>query len=123
MLAIERKKTDKVDFVKPLEQYIRNQYSAQVAQDHQEAINYLQQLREDVRNSTDKNDVVKDLMFRYYGLVLSLETRFPITENHVCFVLQHILYQQLKLFVESDTYAQHLERRTLCYTGYSLHTN
>lgn len=83
MLSVERKRTDKVDLYKPLEQFIRNQYSADALQDHQEALNQVQQLREDVRNLQDKNDVTRDLLFKYYGIVSSIEKRFPISENHV----------------------------------------
>jgi hypothetical protein len=64
MLAVDRKKTDKVDLVKPIQQYVRNQYSAQAVSDHTEAFNYLQQLREDTRNLQDKNDATKDLLVR-----------------------------------------------------------
>lgn len=64
MLAVDRKKTDKVDLVKPIQQYVRNQYSAQAVSDHTEAFNYLQQLREDTRNLQDKNDATKELLVR-----------------------------------------------------------
>jgi hypothetical protein len=83
MLSVDRKKTDKVDWVKPLQQFIRNSYSAQIAQDYQEALNGLQQLREDVRNVQDRNDAAKDLLLRYFTQLLSLENRFPIGENNV----------------------------------------
>lgn len=64
MLSAERKKTEKIDYVKPLQTYIRNHYTSEAAQEHQEAINNLQQLREDVRNIADKNEVVKDLLLK-----------------------------------------------------------
>lgn len=83
MLSLERKKSDKVDLFKPLQQFIRNQYSQDAAQDHEDALNQLQQMREDVRNIQDKNDATRDLILRYYALVCSMEQRFPISENHV----------------------------------------
>jgi hypothetical protein len=67
MLAVERKKTDKLDLGKPLQQYVRNQYSAQAAQDLEEAFNNVQQLREDMRNIQDKNDATRDLLYRFVG--------------------------------------------------------
>eukprot|EP01119_Soliformovum_irregulare_P009995 TRINITY_DN2416_c0_g1_i1.p1 TRINITY_DN2416_c0_g1~~TRINITY_DN2416_c0_g1_i1.p1 ORF type:complete len:831 (-),score=256.75 TRINITY_DN2416_c0_g1_i1:39-2456(-) len=83
MLPLERRKTEKVDIAKPLEAFIKNQYSAQAAQDHLEALNNFQQMREDVRNIQDRNDATKDLLYRYYGTLQSVELRFPIGENHV----------------------------------------
>eukprot|EP01114_Cavostelium_apophysatum_P013019 TRINITY_DN3067_c0_g1_i3.p1 TRINITY_DN3067_c0_g1~~TRINITY_DN3067_c0_g1_i3.p1 ORF type:complete len:562 (-),score=185.11 TRINITY_DN3067_c0_g1_i3:92-1777(-) len=83
MLSVERKKTDKVDLVRPLQDYIRNHYSGDAAQDHLEALNNLQQLREDVRNIQDKNEATRDLLLKYYGLLLSVESRFPISETNI----------------------------------------
>jgi len=83
MLSAERKKTDKLELVKPLQTYIRNHYTSEAAQEHQEALNNLQQMREDVRNLQEKNEQVKDILLKYYSWVTSLELRFPITENNV----------------------------------------
>lgn len=85
MLSFERKKTDKVEIFKPLYDYIRNQYGAEAAADHQEALNNVQQLREDVRNIQDKTETARDILLRYYGLLNSIEMRFPISENHVLY--------------------------------------
>jgi len=83
MLALDRKKTEKVEIGKPLEQYIRSHYTADDLQDYQEAINNVQKLREDFRNISDKNEATRELATRYYATVLSLEQRFPIQENQV----------------------------------------
>jgi BRO1-like domain len=65
MLSVERKKTEKVDLIKPLSTYIKTQYSEKVGNDHTEVLNNLQQLREDVRNSQDKSDAIKELLLKY----------------------------------------------------------
>jgi len=64
MLSVERRKTEKVDLLKPLQDYIRNHYNADAVQDHQEALQNLQQLREDVRNIQDKNEATRDLILK-----------------------------------------------------------
>ncbi|GAM29306.1 hypothetical protein SAMD00019534_124820 [Acytostelium subglobosum LB1] len=83
MLSIERKRTDKVDFVKPLTKYIKDHFSKEEASNHESQLNALQQLREDVRNLQDKTDTSKDLLWRYYSILQSLELRFPISESNV----------------------------------------
>eukprot|EP01117_Protostelium_nocturnum_P017320 TRINITY_DN7038_c0_g1_i1.p1 TRINITY_DN7038_c0_g1~~TRINITY_DN7038_c0_g1_i1.p1 ORF type:complete len:805 (+),score=310.62 TRINITY_DN7038_c0_g1_i1:178-2592(+) len=83
MLSIDRKKSDKVDWVKPLEAFISSQYSAEGLQDHREAVQSLQQWREDVRNIQDKSDSAKEILFRYYAVLTSVESRFPIHENNI----------------------------------------
>lgn len=65
MLTIEKKRTDKVDWVKPLQKYISTQYTEESAKEHTEALNALQQMREDCRNSVDKSDAVKDMWYKY----------------------------------------------------------
>jgi hypothetical protein len=64
MLALDRKKTEKVEIGKPLEQYIRSHYTADDLQDYQEAINNVQKLREDFRNISDKNEATRELATR-----------------------------------------------------------
>jgi BRO1-like domain len=64
MLTIEKKKTDKIDWLKPLQKYISTQYTDQSANEHAEALNNLQSLREDCRNANDKSDAVKDIWLR-----------------------------------------------------------
>lgn len=65
MLTIEKKRTDKVDWIKPLQKYISTQYNEQSANEHSEALNALNSLREDCRNAQDKSDAVKDIWLRY----------------------------------------------------------
>ncbi|GAM20512.1 hypothetical protein SAMD00019534_036870, partial [Acytostelium subglobosum LB1] len=83
MLAVDRKKSDKVDLAKPLVKYIQDHFGRQESDDHEQPLNNLQQLREDVRNIQDKTDTSKELLWKYYSLLQSLELRFPISENNV----------------------------------------
>jgi len=85
MLNVERKKTDKIDWVKPLETYITAQYAHErdCLHDHKDAIANLQQLREDVRNIQDKSETARELLHRYHAILTSVETRFPVHENNI----------------------------------------
>ncbi|EFA77580.1 ALG-2 interacting protein X [Heterostelium album PN500] len=83
MLSVERKRTEKVDLIKPLTKYIKEQFSKEEAAAHELQIASLQQQREDVRNLQDKTDTSKDLIWRYYSVLQSLELRFPISESNV----------------------------------------
>eukprot|EP01105_Mastigella_eilhardi_P021503 TRINITY_DN520_c0_g1_i1.p1 TRINITY_DN520_c0_g1~~TRINITY_DN520_c0_g1_i1.p1 ORF type:complete len:663 (-),score=163.95 TRINITY_DN520_c0_g1_i1:994-2937(-) len=87
LLAVERRRTDKVDWAKLLQKYIRSTYDENALRAHQQAVTQLHQLREDVRNVQDKNDTTKDLFLRYHALLGAVEMRFPISENdiHICF--------------------------------------
>ncbi|EGG16375.1 ALG-2 interacting protein X [Cavenderia fasciculata] len=83
MLSVDRKRTEKVDVIKPLTKYIKEQFSKEEAADHEQQINTLSSLREDVRNLQDKTETSKEMIWKYYSILQSLEMRFPISENNV----------------------------------------
>eukprot|EP01132_Coremiostelium_polycephalum_P004270 gene4270-5343_t len=83
MLSIERKRTEKVDLIKPLKKYIKDQFGSEEANNHDSQIHALNQLRDDIRNLQDKTDTSKDMIWRYYSTLSSLEIRFPISESNV----------------------------------------
>jgi hypothetical protein len=64
MLSIEKKKTDKVDLMSPIQQFLRNQYSAQTLADHQQTLQELQTLRDTVTTSTEKSEALRDMLYR-----------------------------------------------------------
>jgi len=63
-LHVERKRTDKIDLVKPLTKFIKNNYGDQDYKNNKDALDVVQQLREDVRKIQDRSDTSKDLVFR-----------------------------------------------------------
>ncbi|KAK5577567.1 hypothetical protein RB653_002510 [Dictyostelium firmibasis] len=83
MLSVERKRTEKVDFSKPLAKYIKEQFSKGEADQHDSQIATLNALREDVRNLQERTETSKEMVWRYYSILSSLELRFPISENNV----------------------------------------
>lgn len=112
MLSIERKKTEKVDFIKPLQEFIRNNYSADSLQDHQEAINGLQQLREELRNCEERNTALRDLLCRYWVFLSSIETRFPFSENQIR--VSFVWYDSLK-GKKTSQYSIHFEKENILF--------
>lgn len=63
MLGIDKKRTDKVSFEKPLQKWIEKEESYKVA-DFQEALNELDKLREDVRNAVEKSENTLPIHYR-----------------------------------------------------------
>jgi hypothetical protein len=64
MLCLETKKGEKVDWVKPLSAYLKNQYSANIVDDHKDSLSYVQQLRDDIVRPQDKSEAAKDTHLR-----------------------------------------------------------
>lgn len=83
MLSIPLKTTNKVDLLQPLQQFIVRSFSKEQLKQHEEALNHLHQLREDVRTVTDKSEHTRDVFCRYYGLLETVEKRFPINEENI----------------------------------------
>lgn len=86
MLAVDKKKTDKVDLGKELEKFVTANYSAEVAGDMGSAFAEINAQREGVRNAHDRvgsDETAKAVYLGYSVSVLSMERRFPVSENHV----------------------------------------
>jgi len=92
MLALDTKKTTQLAIDKPLHKYIEEQGFS--AESYGSAISEVNNLRESIRNSTDKSEAILGTYQRYYALISSLERRVPITEQEVR--LQFCWYDILK---------------------------
>jgi programmed cell death 6-interacting protein len=77
--TLQKKRADKLDWVKPLEAFIRREYGQAVLETHRVALNDLNQLRENVRG----NGCSGDELMKYVGLLSSLMMRVPISEDNV----------------------------------------
>lgn len=85
MLAVNTKKTDKVDFLKPLTKYIKKEFSNEAAEEHSAPLNRVHGLREEIRLSfgNEKTEAARVKLLEYYGLACSVERRFPIHEKAI----------------------------------------
>ncbi|XAR52479.1 hypothetical protein NMG60_11020591 [Bertholletia excelsa] len=88
MLAINEKKTVTVDLYRPLRNYIVFNYSEREAQNLEDDLQTLKQMRASLEHSTAGADSLtarRDLLQSYYKALCAVESRFPISpdKDHV----------------------------------------
>ncbi|XP_059655432.1 vacuolar-sorting protein BRO1 [Cornus florida] len=86
MLAIYEKKTVSVDLYRPLRNYIVFNYSEREAQNLEDDLQTLKQMRADLERTTaDSLTARRDLLQNYYKALCAVESRFPISpdKDHV----------------------------------------
>lgn len=119
MLSIEKKKTDKVDLIKPLSKYIKEQFSKEELTNHENVITNLNQQREQIRNIADMTETSKEMVWRYYSVLSSLESRFPISESNVRISFPWTdPYKQRK----TSLYSIYFERGSVLFNYGSIHS-
>ena len=64
-LSIESKKTDKVDFMKPITNYIKSSYSKEIAEFHKPSILELNNFRENIRLDNDKTENARTKLLQF----------------------------------------------------------
>lgn len=95
MLAVESKKTDKVDLAKPLSDYVTEHFPEQAAA-FTETFKQLNNLRETLRTCTDKTETTRDQLLKYYGMLCALERRLPIGEESDQIRIKFVWYDAFK---------------------------
>ena len=87
LVSLPRKQTDQTELARSLTRYVQCNYDAAALAAHTAAINGLHQMREDMRAATTQpaTGPLTDLLVQYYYQVLSVESRFPISDGNVCF--------------------------------------
>ncbi|XP_052199278.1 vacuolar-sorting protein BRO1 [Diospyros lotus] len=82
MLAIYEKKTVAVDLYRPLRNYIVFNYSEREAQNLEDDLQTLNQMRSDLdRSAADSPTARRDLLQSYYRALCAVESRFPISPS------------------------------------------
>ncbi|XP_073236659.1 programmed cell death 6-interacting protein-like [Porites lutea] len=83
-INIPLKRSDGVDFKKPLEKFIKNTFSAEVATENEDAIAELTKLRNTcVMQTLDKHESALEPLLRYYDQLEAMEGKFPVSESQV----------------------------------------
>jgi hypothetical protein len=80
MISLPMKQTDEVDLGRPLRHFIGSHYGQ--AEKYAEECQTINRLRQDMCGA-GRDDVGRDLLYRYYGQMELLELRFPIDEDHI----------------------------------------
>lgn len=82
MLAIFEKKTTQIDLYRPLRNYIAFNYSEREAQNLEDDLLTLKQLRSDLERQPDPSLTTRrDLLQNYFKALCLVETRFPISPD------------------------------------------
>lgn len=83
MLALYEKKTTSIDLYRPLRNYIAFNYSEREAQNLEDDLQTLKQLRSDVERQPDPSfPARRDLLQSYFKALCLVETRFPISPDN-----------------------------------------
>lgn len=84
MLAIHEKKTAAVDLYRPLRNYIAAHYSEREAQNLEDDLQAVRQMRSDLEKPQPSEalpEVRRDLLQSYYRALCAVESRFPISPD------------------------------------------
>eukprot|EP00249_Psilotum_nudum_P017974 c26581_g1_i1 orf=67-2718(+) len=116
MLAVHEKKTVSVDLYKPLRQYIAFHFSERQAQDVEEDLQTVQQMRNEVEKASDSLESRRDLLQRYFRALCVMESRFPISneKEHVN-TLSFVWYDAFKVSKKGTQQNIHFEKAAILF--------
>ncbi|BBN05739.1 programmed cell death 6-interacting protein [Marchantia polymorpha subsp. ruderalis] len=115
MLAIHAKKTTSVDMYKPLRQYIVHHYSERYAQDMEDDLQTVQQMRNDIEKATDSLEARRDLLQRYFRALSVMESRFPISNEKEHVNLSFTWYDAFKQGRKASQQNIHFEKAAIAF--------
>ncbi|GAB4840360.1 bck1-like resistance to osmotic shock [Ancistrocladus abbreviatus] len=116
MLAVYEKKTTSIEIYRPLRNYIAFHYSEREAQDLEDDLETVKQLRSDLEKSSDSAPSRRDLLIKYFKALCLTETRFPISpdKDHIN-TLQFTWYDAFKQKNKSSQVNIHLEKAAVLF--------
>jgi programmed cell death 6-interacting protein len=123
MLAIFEKKTVSVDLYRPLRNYIAFNYSEREAQNLEDDLQTLKEMRSDLERPTDSLTARRDLLQNYFKALCAVESRFPISPdkdhvNSVTFVWHDAFKNKLKASQQNI----HLEKAAVLFNLGAVHS-
>ncbi|KAK7390918.1 hypothetical protein VNO78_19112 [Psophocarpus tetragonolobus] len=117
MLAIYEKKTNGLDLYRPLRNYVAFHYSEREAQNLEDDLQTLKQLRSDVERHSDPSlPARRDLLQTYFKSLCLVETRFPISPDpdHVN-ALTFVWFDAFKPKQKASQQNIHLEKASVLF--------
>ncbi|RDY01659.1 Vacuolar-sorting protein BRO1, partial [Mucuna pruriens] len=117
MLAIFEKKTNSVDLYRPLRNYVAFHYSEREAQNLEDDLQTLKQLRSDLERHSDPSlPARRDLLQTYFKSLCLVETRFPISSDadHVN-ALTFVWFDAFKPKQKASQQNIHLEKASVLF--------
>ncbi|GAB2296989.1 bck1-like resistance to osmotic shock [Dionaea muscipula] len=117
MLALTEKKTTSIDLYRPLRDYIAFHYSEREAQNLEDDLQTVKQLRSDLEKSAaDPPPARRDLLIKYLKTLSLMETRFPISpdKDHIN-TIQFTWYDAFKHKNKSSQVNLYLEKAAVVF--------
>ncbi|KAK7343453.1 hypothetical protein VNO77_12207 [Canavalia gladiata] len=117
MLAIFEKKTNSIDLYRPLRNYVAFHYSEREAQNLEDDLQTLKQLRSDLERHSDPSlPSRRDLLQTYFKSLCLVETRFPISPDpdHVN-TLTFVWFDAFKPKQKASQQNIHLEKASVLF--------
>ncbi|KAG8382830.1 hypothetical protein BUALT_Bualt05G0119200 [Buddleja alternifolia] len=125
MLAIFEKKTNSLDLYRPLRNFIVINYSEREAQNLEDDLDTLKQLRADVERggASDSSAARRDLLQNYYKALCAVESRFPISpdKDHVNTV-SFVWFDAFKNKQKATQQNIHLEKAAVLFNLGAVHS-
>lgn len=124
MLAVYEKKTVPVDLYRPLRNYIVINYSEREAQNLEDDLETLKQLRSDIeRGPSDSLPARRDLLQSYFKALCAVESRFPISpdKDHINSVT-FTWYDAFKNKLKASQQSIHLEKAAVLFNLGAVHS-
>eukprot|EP00128_Syssomonas_multiformis_P016988 Colp12_sorted_trinity150504_noHs@35456 len=117
-LAVELKRSEKVDFARPLKAFISSSYEEDPNK-YDEAIMNLDSLRQSIRQP-DKHETGAASLLKYLGQLKFLESRFPISSTQVR--VEFVWYDSFKPKTKQGQYSIQYERACVIFNLASLYS-
>ncbi|CAI9775122.1 unnamed protein product [Fraxinus pennsylvanica] len=124
MLAIFEKKTNSLDMYRPLRNFIVINYSEREAQNLEDDLQTLKELRSDIeRGPSDSLPARRDLLQRYYKALCAVESRFPISpdKDHINSV-SFTWFDAFKSKQKASQQNIHLEKAAVLFNLGAVHS-
>ncbi|KAK6931572.1 ALIX V-shaped domain [Dillenia turbinata] len=123
MLAIVEKKTTSIEIYRPLRQYIAIHYSEREAQNLEDDLQSVKQMRSDLEKPSDSLTSRRDLLQSYFKTLTLMETRFPISPdidhiNQITFTWYDAFKQKQKATQQNI----HLEKAAVLFNLGAVHS-